>query len=142
MKKNLKEQKQTILIVEDERKVLDLLIRILSSEGYRTMKAENGHEALYIASRNIPDLVILDLMLPDCNGIQVLDRLKAVNETIQVIILTAYGSKDAVRSAMEIGAFDFFTKPFDFDDLCTSIREALLYGTQVADRRRPYGQWP
>jgi DNA-binding NtrC family response regulator len=129
MKKRLRGRRQTILIVEDDREVLGLLIRILSTEGYKIMKAENAYQALRIAAQNMPDLVILDLILPDCNGIQLLNQLKAMNETIQVIILTGYGSKDVARSAMETGAFDFFTKPFDFHDLRASVREALVTGS-------------
>jgi len=119
---------QTILIVEDDREVLDLLIRILSSKGYTAMKAERGSQALHIAARIRPDLVILDLNLPDCNGIEILDQLKAIDETIQVIILTGYGSQEAVRSAMENGAFDFLTKPFEVHELCAAVREALTSG--------------
>lgn len=128
MKMDLTKRKQTILIVEDDKKVLDILERILSSEGYTTMKAESGIGALQIAARTKVDAVILDLNLPDRNGIQVLTRLKGMDESIQVIILTAYGSQEAVRSAMEIGAFDFLTKPFDFQELCTVVREALVSG--------------
>jgi DNA-binding NtrC family response regulator len=125
MKKTLAKQKQKILIVEDDNKVLNLLLRALSGKGYITMKAENGRQALRMAVRARPDLVILDLKLPDCNGIQILAELKAIDQTIQVIILTGYGSQEEIRNAMEMGAFDFFTKPFEIHELCAVIREAL-----------------
>jgi len=126
MKTSSAEQKQTILIVEDDKAMLDMLKRILSRKGYVTLIAESGNKADDILSKFRPDLVVLDLKLPDCNGIQVLEQLKARDETIQVIILTGYGSKEAVRSAMEIGAFDFLTKPFEVHELCDVVQDALL----------------
>ena len=138
MKTNPAQRNQTILIVEDDREVLDLLIRILSSKGFTAMKAERGSQALHIAARIRPDLVILDLNLPDCNGIEILDQLKAIDETIQVIILTGYGSQEAVRSAMENGAFDFLTKPFEVHELCAVVREALISGPPLARKENHY----
>jgi len=140
MKKNQTEQKQKILIVEDDNEILNLLLQVLSSKGYITMKAESGRQALHIAGRTRPDLVILDLKLPDCNGIQILDQLKAIDWAIQVIILTGYGSQEAVRSAMEIGAFDFLTKPFEIHELCTAVREALGYRPPAASGKYHYAK--
>ena len=140
MKKNLAKQKQKILIVEDDNKVLNLLLRALSSKGYITMKAESGRQALHIAGRTRPDLVILDLKLPDCNGIQILAELKAIDQAIQVIILTGYGSREAVRSAMEMGAFDFLTKPFEIHELCAVIREALGYRPSIVSGEYHYAK--
>jgi len=125
MKTNSAEQKRTILIVEDDKAMLDILTRILSRKGYMTLKAESGNKADDILSKFRPDLVILDLKLPDCNGIQVLEQLKARDETIQANILSGYGSKEAVRSAMEIGAFDFLTKPFEVHELCDVFKMPL-----------------
>jgi DNA-binding NtrC family response regulator len=126
MKVNLSKQKKTILVVEDDKEVLDLLSQILSGMGYAPMKAGSGGQALRIAPRMRPDLVILDLNLPDCNGMEVLHQLKAMDEAIQVIILTGYGSREAVRRAMEIGAFDFLTKPFEVHEICSVVQEALI----------------
>ena len=140
MKKTLAKQKQKILIVEDDNKVLKLLLRALSSKGYITMKAENGREALRIAVKTRPELVILDLKLPDCNGIQILAELKAIDQDIQVIILTGYGSQEAVRSAMEMGAFDFLTKPFELHELCAIIRESLGYRPLVVSGEYQYAR--
>jgi DNA-binding response OmpR family regulator len=109
-----------------------MLLRILSSKGYITMKAESGSKAVDSAGRTRPDLVILDLKLPDCNGIQILEELKAIDRAIQVIILTGHGSQEAVRSAMEMGAFDFLTKPFEIHELCAVVREALGYRPSAA----------
>jgi len=126
MGKKLTENKKTVLIVEDDREMLDLLSRVLSKRGYIAIKAEDGTKAMAIASEIRPDLTILDLNLPDCDGIEILGRLKAMQASAQVIILTGYGSQDAARSAMETGAFDFLTKPFDIDEVCAVVKEALL----------------
>ncbi len=124
--KKLTGNKKTILIVEDDRETLGVLAQVLSREGYIVLKAENGTEAVAIMSSNRPDLIILDLNLPDCNGLDILDRLMAVHKSVLVIILTGHGSQDAVRSAMEVGAFDFVTKPFDIDEVCAVVKEALV----------------
>lgn len=126
MKRNPAERKQTILIVEDDQNVLDVLAEGLSREGYMTRSAKSGSEAVHLSTKMRPDLVVLDLNLPDCNGIQVLDKLKERDETLQVIIITGFGSQNAARRAMEIGAFDFLTKPFEFHELSAVVREALV----------------
>jgi DNA-binding NtrC family response regulator len=126
MKRNNASKKgRKILIVEDDEKVLNFLTRLLSSKGYSTVKAERGSQAIHLASIARPDMVILDLSLPDCSGIEVLGQLKAMDEAIQVIILTGYGSQKTVRDAMELGAFEFLTKPFEVGELCAVIQKAI-----------------
>ena len=104
---------------------MNIIDRLLCGEGYATIKAESGAHAMQMAGRVKPDVVILDLKLPDFSGIRVLGKLKAMDKTVQVIILTAHGSKDSVRSAMEFGALNFLTKPFEFHELCEAVREAF-----------------
>jgi DNA-binding response OmpR family regulator len=122
---NGSEKGRKILIVEDDEKVLDFLTRLLTTKGYSTVSADQGSQAIHLASIARPDMVILDLGLPDCSGIEVLGQLKAMDEAIQVIILTGYGSQKAVRDAMELGAFDFLTKPFEIGELCAVIQKAI-----------------
>lgn len=140
MKTNPEEQKQTILIVEDDKEVLKLLIRVLSYKGYTTMKAERGSQAMDMLSETRPDLVVLDLKLPDCNGIQMLKQLKSMDNTIQVIILTGYSSKEAARTAMEIGAFDFLTKPVELHELYAVVQKALAAEPPVTMKENHYAQ--
>jgi two-component system, response regulator, stage 0 sporulation protein F len=125
MRMNRAPRKGMVLIVEDDEEIIKILDRLLSGQGYATIKSENGADAMQMAATVKPDVVILDLNLPDFSGIQVLDKLKAMDETVQVIILTAHGSKDSVRSAMELGALNFLTKPFEFKELCGAVREAF-----------------
>lgn len=131
--KQLPGNKKTILIVEDDRATIGFLAQVLSREGYIALKAENGQEAVDMMSDNRPDLIILDLNLPDCNGLDILDRLMAMHASVQVVILTGHGSQNAVRSAMEAGAFDFITKPFDINEVCAVVKEALLSEHPMAE---------
>jgi len=123
---NPQEKKQTVLIVEDDRETLEMLAQALSKRGYIAIKAEDGTKAIAIASDIRPDLTILDLNLPDYDGIDILGRLKAMHASAQVVIISGHGSQDAARSAMETGAFDFLTKPFDIDEVYAVVKEALL----------------
>ena len=122
---NCKEKRKTILIVEDDLAVCEILGKMLSKQGYCTLKAESGKQAIRMSTSSQLDLVVLDLNLPDIEGLEVLKHIKAQKQNIPVIIVTAYGSREIVRSAMEIGAFDFLTKPFDVHHICAVIKEAL-----------------
>ncbi len=130
MKENSARQKQTVLIIEDEKEILNILARLLKNEGYNVLEAENGFHAMQIAGRIKPDVALLDLKLPDYNGIRLLGELTAMDKTLQVIILTAHGTRETVRTAMELGAFNFLTKPFEFHELCQTVREAFEFKTR------------
>jgi len=118
-------RKDTVLIVEDDDQTLDLLAKLLGGQGYRPQKAVDGNQAIEIALRSLPSLAIVDLNLPDSDGLDILSKLKSIDKDLPVIILTAHGSQTVVRRAMEIGAFDFLTKPFDLDEVCATVRAAL-----------------
>lgn len=113
-----------ILIVEDEEKIARFLELELIHEGYKVIKANNGRVGLEIAERGEADLIILDVMLPEINGLEVLRRLRK-NSDIPVIMLTA---RDAVMdkvSGLDAGADDYITKPFAIEELLARIRTAL-----------------
>lgn len=113
-----------ILIVEDEEKIARFLELELMHEGYEIMKANNGRIGLEIAEKEEADLVILDVMLPELNGLEVLRRLRKSSD-IPVIMLTA---RDAVMdkvSGLDAGADDYITKPFAIEELLARIRTAL-----------------
>lgn len=119
-------QKSTILIVEDDDLIQRLLAKLLSSNECIIEKAKNGNHALEIASRVLVALTILDLKLPDIDGMEILKKLKSIDHEMPVIIITAHGSPVKVRKAMEFGAFDFITKPFDLQQVYTTVQNALL----------------
>ena len=113
-----------ILIVEDEEKIARFLELELVHEGYKVIKANNGRVGLEIAEKGEADLIILDVMLPEINGLEVLRRLRK-NSDIPVIMLTA---RDAVMdkvSGLDAGADDYITKPFAIEELLARIRTAL-----------------
>jgi len=113
-----------ILIVEDEEKIARFIELELMHEGYKVIKANNGRTGLEIAERGEADLVILDVMLPEINGLEVLRRLRKSSD-VPIIMLTA---RDAVMdkvSGLDAGADDYITKPFAIEELLARIRTAL-----------------
>ena len=122
----------SILLVEDEEKLARFVELELMHEGYRVEKSGNGREALELALRNDYDLILLDIMLPGLNGLEVLRRLLKEKE-VPVILLTA---RDAVMdkvSGLDAGAVDYITKPFAIEELLARIRVALkLHAGHVA----------
>jgi two-component system response regulator MprA len=121
--------KERILIVEDDEGIVRVLRRALSYEGYMVDTALDGETCLNLARDHNPDLVILDLMLPGIDGIDVCQRLRAVS-SMPIIMLTA---KDAVQDrvqGLDAGADDYMTKPFDLEELLARLR-ALLRRTQM-----------
>lgn len=118
-------RKQTILVVDDEEAVLRLFQKILKKEEYTVLMANNGKTALEQVERKRPDLVILDLKMPDMSGIETLRRINRLNENIEVIIITGYGSMETARAAMRLGAYDYITKPFEINYIRGLIEGAL-----------------
>ena len=123
----LSDTRPKILIVDDEIDTLLPLKRSLEVEDYMVVGASNGHEALMKARTDIPDLILLDLMMPEMDGYEVCAQLKknALTKNIPVIILTA---KDAVRDkvkGLDIGADDYVTKPFNLNELKARIKSVL-----------------
>ncbi|KEI87628.1 response regulator transcription factor [Clostridium botulinum] len=113
-----------ILIVEDEEKLSRFIELELRHEGYEIVKANNGRTGLEIAEKGEADLVLLDIMLPEINGLEVLRRLRRTSD-IPIIMLTA---RDAVMdkvSGLDAGADDYITKPFAIEELLARIRTAL-----------------
>ena len=113
-----------VLVVEDEEKIARFIELELIHEGYKVIKVNNGREGLEIAEKGEVDLVLLDVMLPELNGLEVLRRLRKTSD-IPVIMLTA---RDAVMdkvSGLDAGADDYITKPFAIEELLARIRTAL-----------------
>jgi len=117
-------QKRTILVVDDDRRVVDLLQISLSQNGYHVMTAGTGEEALEAVRRETPDLVILDLRLPKKNGYEVCAALKSAKETaaIPVIMVSATAEVDARLQGLMHGADDYLTKPFSPKELLIKVR--------------------
>ncbi len=119
--------KESIVVVEDEDDIRELLRYNLTKEGYRVACAASGEEALNLASAAPPDLILLDLMLPGMDGLEVCRRLKRESNTRQtpIIMLTAKGEEADIVIGLELGADDYITKPFSPRILLARIRTAL-----------------
>ncbi len=118
---------EKILIVEDEEDVQELIRYNLEKDGYLTQIAANGREALDKAKSGVPDLVLLDLMLPEVDGLEVCKLLKADAETrsIPVVMLTAKGTEADIVAGLEMGADDYITKPFSPRVLLARVKAVI-----------------
>ncbi|MBI4728814.1 MAG: response regulator transcription factor [Acidobacteria bacterium] len=114
----------TVLVVDDERKIRDLVRSYLEREGYGVLVADTGHRALEAASRAQPDLVILDLMLPDLPGEEVARSLRALSN-VPIIMLTAKSGEEDRVAGLKLGADDYLVKPFSPRELVARV-EAVL----------------
>jgi DNA-binding response OmpR family regulator len=119
--------KNQILIVEDENHILQFLQRGLMYKGFEVLAATSGEEALKLASARGPDLVLLDIMLPDISGIEVCRALRSAEKgtALPILMLTAKDDRSDKIMGLESGADDYITKPFDFEELVARIRAAL-----------------
>lgn len=118
-------QRKKVLVVDDEKLLRWSIRQKLSEWDLEVMEAETGSEALQRYQTEVPDLVILDMNLPDSKGSEILRSIKADNPEVPVIIITAYGSIDDAVHAMRLGAYNFLTKPIDYLKLQNAINNAI-----------------
>jgi DNA-binding response OmpR family regulator len=125
---------KTILVVDDEKDLVDLIAYNLQRNGYGVLSAHNGNDALEIAQRERPDLVVLDLMLPGVDGTEVARRLKADSRTasVPIVMLTAKGEETDVVVGLTLGADDYVTKPFSMKILLARLSTVLRRAEQAA----------
>src|ERR1051325_3492395 len=114
-----------ILIVEDERVLAKNLNEMLRAHGYDVVVAANGKDAVAQASASAPDVVLLDVLLPDADGIHLLPKIKAEAPAAGVIVMTAHGNERIAVDAMKAGAFEYLTKPVDLDELMITVNRAV-----------------
>jgi two-component system response regulator AtoC len=126
--------KPVILVIDDEEAIRLFLQATLEDEGYEVLTVGTGGEALELVSSTVPDLVLLDLMLPDMSGIQVLGGLKSALPHLCVVMITAYRETDTAVQAMKLDAFDYINKPIQLDRLFQVVAKAL--DASSVDRER------
>jgi two-component system, OmpR family, phosphate regulon sensor histidine kinase PhoR len=114
----------TILVVDDEQDIRDASERILVRTGFQVLKASHGNEALNILDTDRIDIVLLDLKMPGMDGLEVLQRIRELSETTQVIVITGYATVETAIEAMKQGAYDFIPKPFEPDQLRIVVNRA------------------
>jgi two-component system, NtrC family, response regulator AtoC len=124
-----------VLVVDDERKMRRVLQILLEQMGLESIPAENGGEALeHFAAEKI-DLVLTDLRMPDMSGVELLDKIRAVDSEVPIIVFTAYGTVQSAVDAMKRGAFDYILKPFDLEAVEVVIRRAVEMGRYRIENR-------
>lgn len=130
-----------VLVVEDDRRVADFLKRGLAAEGWFCVLAHDGEEGLRLAQEGDFNIILLDLMLPGIHGHEVCQRLRVEGITTPLIILTAMDSQDDVISGLRMGADDYLTKPFSFEELLLRIETLCRRAGQaeVAQRKLSAG---
>lgn len=117
--------KNKILLIEDDLNTLEGLAEILQQEKFEVVKAKNGREALANLENSSFNLVLIDYLLPDKDGLEISEHILKENPDIQIIMMTAFGSVKNAVHAMKLGVFDYLTKPIDLDELLIVIRRAL-----------------
>jgi two-component system, NtrC family, response regulator AtoC len=117
--------KYTILVADDEEGVRELFKEIALEEGFKVLLAKDGIEAVQKARSEIPDVIILDIRMPDMDGMEAFRRIKESLMNVPVIFITAFGTSDLAIEAMKNGAYNYLTKPFDIDEIRIVIRRAI-----------------
>ena len=118
--------REKILVVEDEKSIAHFISSVLSANGYEAMQARSGSEALSMISSHCPDLIILDLGLPDMDGLEILRQLRSWSSLPVVVVSARSHEKDKV-TALDLGADDYLTKPFGTDELLARVRTAIRH---------------
>lgn len=123
--KSMTKPRARVLVVDDEPNARSGLEKLLRQEGYAVDSAMDGAHALQIAAEHPPDIVVTDLKMPKMDGIELLQKIRAVYHDVPVLVVTAFGEVSTAVQAMRAGADDFLTKPVDFDALILSIERAI-----------------
>jgi two-component system, NtrC family, response regulator len=127
---------ETILIVDDEKNYPLILSAILEEEGFETFTANSGREALEILANTDIDLVLTDMKMPSMDGIELLEKIKAKDQGLPVIMMTAHGTVDKAVEAMQKGAYSYILKPFDNDRLIIYVNKAVGMYRVVKENRQ------
>jgi len=125
-----------ILIIEDDGTISNFMTAILNANGYRVLVTVKGQEGVSMAASHSPDLILLDLGLPDMDGVEVLKRLRAWSG-IPIVVVSARGHERDKVEALDLGANDYITKPFGTGELLARIRNALRHSQHGGDAKSP-----
>ena len=125
-----------VLIADDDDSIRTLLTELMSDEGYETVAVKSGAEVLRAVPKVEPNLVILDLRMPDMDGIEVLRRLGSQGQKVPVLMLTGHSSASSAIEATKLGAFDYVTKPFDNDDVVHRVKQVYNYQSLASEVRK------
>jgi len=115
-----------IMVVDDEANIREVLESFLESEGFDVVTAESGASALSALEYEEPHIVLLDIRMPDIDGIQCLRKLKEMNEEVQVVMMSGFATLQMAQKSLEIGAFDYIRKPLSFVHLKEVIQQIRI----------------
>ena len=130
----------SILIVDDDEVMQATLSDVLKKRGYETFSVGSGNGALSTIKKNVIDLILLDMRLPDIDGLEVLKKIKEFDTEILVIIMTAYSDVQTAVSSMKSGAYDYINKPFELEELKLLIEKGLETKSLINEVRRLHRQ--
>jgi two-component system, NtrC family, response regulator AtoC len=125
-----------ILVADDDGSIRSLLVSLLGGEGYQVVEVKSGGEVMRAVPKVEPDLLILDLRMPDMDGIEIMRRLRAQDEKVPVLMLTAYGTASSTIEATKLGAYDYVTKPFEIDDVLLRVQRLFEYQALASEVRK------
>ena len=123
----------TILVVDDKEMMRDSVASSLKRAGFEVASAERGDSAIEQIARRRPDVVITDLKMPGMTGIELLAQIRAIDDELPVVLMTAFGTIETAVEAMRLGAFDYITKPFEGDELVITVKRAVSHGRVVRE---------
>jgi two-component system KDP operon response regulator KdpE len=124
-----------VLVIDDEPPIRKLLRMGLSAHGYEILEAPSGRVSLELLEQKKPDLIILDLGLPDIQGLDLLRMIRSRNESVPIVVLSSRGDEVGKVQALDLGADDYVTKPFGMDELLARMRAALRHQLQTHGER-------
>lgn len=126
--------RQSILLVDDDPGIMAAVKQALAAHGYKMTTASDGEEALHVFEREAPELILLDLVMPRCSGLEVCQRIRE-NSTTPIIVLSIKGSESDIVSVLDLGADDYLVKPFRLAELLARIRAVLRRGNKAAVKK-------
>src|SRR5919106_116870 len=124
---------RNVLVVDDDKDVRALLTDLLTESGYKPKAVPTAAEASAAIAKRIPDLVMMDVKLPDEDGLTLLGRLRREHPELEVIVMTAFGGSSSAIKAMERGAYDYVTKPFEVDDLLATLKRVFQHADMASE---------
>jgi len=122
----VKGEEETVLIVDDEENIIQLLTHFFKSKGYRTLSADNGETAITILERENPQIVLLDVMMPGMDGLVTLKKMRAINPDVGVVMVTGNVNEQIAKEASSLGCYHYVLKPFDFKYLELVVMSRLV----------------
>lgn len=131
--------KPKILVVDDNRDNVEILVKRLRNDGYEVLAGFNGQEGLDLAKEHLPSLILLDIQMPELDGIGALKRIKRAQPDIAVVMMTAFGSEDIAVEAMKLGADDYIKKPLDYQEISAKVSENLEKNCLKVENRKLVG---